>query len=833
MIFFDIGALRCSQHFFFSGMWSKKNDEKNQSNGSSDSSSSTSSKKSSTFSSFSNQFSFPNLDAKKISMVQEMLAKQPPEKQRELMEQALKFQQSFSKIPGFKKFAERQSKLVENIMAAQSPPNTSCGSSTSQPYNADEKVSSGAFKAFGSNSSTGAGTNSITRNPSIAKGRGPTLDELKKVHLGDEIEELFAELRLIREKKNEYREKFHIASIQLRELQEEKQKIEQTERQVREKLKKSEQEVLILNTETMELEDKVKKGNALLKKHEQWKRDYEALKAKSEEEQVKQSSWFKELERQLQQKEDALQSLQRKLYRLRRHDPLLQFSIACSEFQRLSTAVMACARSPAARACSSLSSSSSSPSLRNSGDTVNPFFSSDVSTSSSFSSQGVSSPSVISLVKEKQDEAFELLQDNFHVQQRAAWLQACRKENAAPRVLVQAAHGLLLSILPFSNYDCSITIISNPEEEKEKRQSRTGSSLAANGPRRMRVEEVVKLFKDYGYVVDVINKTPLNNSSTISISSFPDHNNDRDNRAGDVGAENLHHSLPQTYQLLVRKPSAEEQESSPHSASFIRSLSGPYAVALAAYFCSPPLPISLSEKEVAGENKTRKVPHSSPSPSSSPVLVLDKVVPHLSLSMLRDSHRTKIHYETARASGPGGQAVNVAETQIHAKVTVDGEVAFTASAQDSRSALQNRKNVEEQIFNRKRDQFNDQTLNALHPELVRTQLLEKLKTEWRNHSNGRDRSSAVTSRSNLYSHLDESTSSIAWTAAAMREETLSLLKESCMTPEKESQDESYSGRSRVSDSTTFPLDYSVALWAHQLTANNLSASTTFKGREDN
>lgn len=41
------------------------------------------------------------------------------------------------------------------------------------------------------------------------------------------------------------------------------------------------------------------------------------------------------LQQQLQNKEDALRSLHRKLDRLRLRDPLLQFSLACSDIARL------------------------------------------------------------------------------------------------------------------------------------------------------------------------------------------------------------------------------------------------------------------------------------------------------------------------------------------------------------------------------------------------------------------------------------------------------------------------------------------------------------------
>lgn len=812
----DVSALRYSRCFFFPGLWGKKklvdasNGYENSTDSTSWSGSPSNQKKSFPF---SKSFSMPNIDAAKISAVQEMLAKQPPERQKELMEQAMKFQQSFSKIPGFKTFAERQAKLIGNVMAKQPQSSPSSSSFSTKGQNGEKgSASSKDYSRRGSND----GAPSSTRDLISSRKNGPTLDELKKMHLGDEIEELFAELRLIREKKNEYRTKLHIATVQLQEVQDGKQKIEQTERQVREKLKKSEQEVLILNSETMNLEDKVKKAAAQLKKQEQWKREYDTLKSKSEEEQVKGSTWFKDLERQLQQKKDAVQSQQRKLHRLRRHDPLLQLSIACSEWQRLSGKEISAAL-PA-----SFSSSTLSSSLGNVAQVS--------SLPSSFSSSKIPSPSLLHLAKAKQEEAFEQLRDNFHKQQRVAWLHACREQNAAARYLIQAAHCVLLSLLPFGQYDACVTLSASTEKidlEEERDQQKKGISCLRSrqhGTRRMRVEEAQKLFESYGFVVEVLKGASSTHRSSFSVIRS-DENDPLVNKEG----TNAISGTTQQYQLLIRKAVNEEVV---HPLSSVRNSGSPYAVALAAYFCSPSCQTAVSLKENEQKSRTeedgkkvhdgdaRALPHDNS--FSTPVLVLDKVVPYLSSYMLRDSNRTVIQYESARSSGPGGQAVNVAETQIHAKVVVDGEVAFTASAQDSRSALQNRKNVEEQVFESKRNYFNENTLGALRPEVVQTQLLAKMAANW----GIRDGSVGIAGspKDDFRSRVDESSS---LTSEEAREDVLALAKEACRLPSSNSHPDSHQRGPGTPDSIS-PLDYAVARWVHQLTADNLLSTAPNK-----
>uniref|UniRef100_A0A0A9ZCY2 Peptide chain release factor 1-like, mitochondrial n=1 Tax=Lygus hesperus TaxID=30085 RepID=A0A0A9ZCY2_LYGHE len=88
-------------------------------------------------------------------------------------------------------------------------------------------------------------------------------------------------------------------------------------------------------------------------------------------------------------------------------------------------------------------------------------------------------------------------------------------------------------------------------------------------------------------------------------------------------------------------------------------------------------------------------------------IYIDSVAPYVSTELINNTHRSRISYETARASGPGGQATNVTETQINAKLVVDEQVLYTAEAQDSRSALNNKESALYKLQTQKRGQFNE------------------------------------------------------------------------------------------------------------------------------
>eukprot|EP00796_Vickermania_ingenoplastis_P010070 gene10070-7040_t len=492
---------------------------------------------------------FPDLDPQKVSLVQEMLKKESPERQKELMEQALKFQQSMSKIPGFKKFAERQSKIVENLMKNTPPPSS-----------------------FGTTPFQEAGHQ-----------RGPSLDELKRINLGEEIEGLFAELRLLRQKKNQYRDKYLAAKTDLEDTQKEKERVCKVEQSLRQKLQKAEQEVLLLNTEVMDLQDRIKKLTGLQKEYHQLKCSYDAIKSQTGDAVVTESSLYKGLMQELQHKEEMLQSLQRKLQRLRRNDPLLQFSLACSELERLST-----------------------PERVGAGRWEK--------------------------VKAKQDEAFEVLQSQYRAMQAKAWTAACEDNSAGAMAFLTFSEHFLLTLLPHANLDACVTL-SSESSEKEARL----------------------LFESKGFVVETVS-------------------------SGTLGP----------LRLEVRSP--------PHGS--LRGC-GPYAYAVAAALCPPP------------------------TSSDPPPVLISSAAPCVTESLLQNEDRTVVHFDTARSSGPGGQAVNVSETQIHAKVEIDGAAVFSASAQDSRSAMQNKKAVMEKVEGPKRKQFNE-TLAGVSPQSAYNTALVKL-----------------------------------------------------------------------------------------------------------
>lgn len=622
-----MAALTTARAGFLKGMWPGKKKDGSD-NASEDGSKSPPPPGSSSF--------FPNLDPQKIAMLQDMLSKQSPEKQKELMQNALKFQQTMTKIPGFKKMAERQSKMMEEAMKSMPsmmggvPNDSAAPSGQSATNTSSPSVNSGMTTSSRSGPSRSGGH-------SASRSSGPTLDELKKMNLGDEIEALFEELRVIRHKKNEYRDQCFTMKSQLEDVMAEKARLEKVEHSLRLKLQKSEQEVVLLNSETIDLEDKLKKSNQLRKELELLQRQYDVLKSQTGDEVVKQSEVYKQLAQRMRQKEDVMQSLQRKLQRLRRHDPFLQFSLACSELEKLST----------------------SPS----GATADRSIESDRWGS----------------IRSKFEDACERLRVQYHAHQAKAWTAACVEHHAAAKAYSAFCHQFLMSTLPYANYDASVTLRVVTRSPNQSDATGASDGQAREGHRDVecnleeRSKSLVEVFTSFGFEVVAY-----------------------DEELGQRAEETEDHINNGEVRFIIRSP--------PHGGL---STAGPYALALAAQLSPPP----LQKNDVFS--------------SSTTLLRMDTVVPYVSQQLLQNGDRVSVHFDTARASGPGGQAVNVAETQIHAKVELDGETLFTASAQDSRSAMQNKKVVQDKVEHQKRKQFND-TLSAFTPLQAKKKLQERM-----------------------------------------------------------------------------------------------------------
>ncbi|EPY16948.1 type 11 methyltransferase [Strigomonas culicis] len=384
-------------------------------------------------------------------------------------------------------------------------------------------------------------------------GKGPTLDELKQVNLGPEIEALFEELRTVRAKKNSYRDKYQSADAELQRVQKEWTELKQTEGSLREKIKRSERDVMLLTSENMALQESSKRVKELTAETARLQQRLRQAEQRLEASRAAGTPAYEAVRQQLQAREDALRSLQRKVDRMRRRDPLLQFSIACSDVGRL------CLR------------------------------------------DGGRDPG-----KAAVEDRFEALSARYAEAQRGAWEAVAQRDAGAATVYVAAARRFAIARIPHAHLDAVVTVDGDA--------ARAAADFAAAG---------------------------------FAVA------------AATTDAQRLTVTAPTTAEAL-RAP-------------------GPYGYAVAARVAPPP---------DCG-------------------YAVASVHPLVSPELLDNPRRCVVSYETARASGPGGQATNVTETQVYAKLQIDGEPAYTAEAQDSRSAMSNREAALQKLKGPRRVQYNE------------------------------------------------------------------------------------------------------------------------------
>ncbi|RNF24456.1 type 11 methyltransferase [Trypanosoma conorhini] len=539
----------------------------------------------------------PGFDAQKLRAMQQMLSSQPVEKQMEMMKKALEFQKTLGRIPGVGRLAQKNIEVMERLLKSvetqqqpppQSPPHAASrsagvGGAASGLFSGNTNTLSGLFQSASASAAAAAGVGGVGGGSSS----GPTIDELKKINLGPEIEALFAELASMRAKKNSYRDKLHAKEEEFEKLQKELAQARETDTSLRTKLRKVEQDVVLLNSENMELKEHEKEWRQVRKRNEVLSDAVQRLQ-RSDAAQDRQRSDV--LQTQLNEKEENLRSLQRKLERLRRRDPLLQFSRLCSDVARMCDAE----RDPA---------------------------------------------------KELSDDAFAALQSCYEREQDTAWEAASMRDGAAAHAYVAIVRRLLLSRLPHANYDALVTV----------------------------------------------------EGDAAALKSF----------VGECGFE-LHPVMAERYVVAA-----------PATATASQTFLGPYAVGMALF---------LSGKMDAA---TYKLPFR-----------LTAVCPNVSTTLAGNTQRATVQYETARASGPGGQAVNVTETQINAKLFIDGAPAYVAEAQDSRSALSNREAATEKLVKARRQQYNEQLAKQHRVEAVERQLVQIIVAHLK--SNGETSAEAIT-----------------------------------------------------------------------------------------
>ncbi|KAH8616658.1 RF 1 domain [Trypanosoma vivax] len=506
-------------------------------------------------------FSF-NFDEQKLRAMQELFSKQSPEKQAELVKKALELQKTFGMIPGMGKLAQKNiemlTKFAGSTQSAQEPRSVERGAAT--------------VTSSGTDAGPRGGTSGLSRGA-----KGPTIDELKKINLGPEIEALFAELSSMRAKKNSYRDKHLATSEELEKLQKEVAELRATDANLRAKLRKVEQDVLRLNCENMELKEREKDWKKAQVMNEKLTSRVQSLQNDSAAQDRQRSD---ALVVQLRERDDALRSMQRKLDRLRRRDPMAQFSRLCNNVARL---------------CDS----------------------------------------AVGEAKEISDDSFAALQSAYLREQELAWKRAAQHDSAAARAYVAVVRRFYLNHCPYARYDA---LISCPE---------TCVSV---------LSEVVR---EQGFSVEHIS-----------------------------GERYVVMSPPTTSSSTTLKSSGTL---------------GPYGVCMALYLAGK---ISADENVLA--------------------LRLNAVYPHVSATLFNDASRCTVQYETARSSGPGGQAVNVAETQVTAKLSIDGIVAYTVEAQESRSALANRELATEKLGNARRQHYNEHLVKQNKSEGVERRMVALL-----------------------------------------------------------------------------------------------------------
>lgn len=329
-----------------------------------------------------------------VNKVQELM-KAPPDKQMEAMKKAIEMQKTLGKVPGLGRLATKNAEMMEKVMKMQEAAMKGNAPTPEAAKKLEEEV-----KKHVLGSSPGA-----PPPPPPPKGKGPTLDDLRKMNLGNDIEALFAELKSIRDKKNEYRDKFNEREKAFEDMLKETTRLRETEDNIRQKLQLAEKNVLLLNSENMELkaaEREMKELRAANQKlisrvNQLQQNDVAPLEKKIE-----------QLEAELRAKDEAQRSLARKLERSRRRDPLIQFSQSCS--------------------------------------------------SEPLKLAGSANGGVRTDILEQSFTAFKAI---YEEHQQAAWLAAARGSAAAAKVMIAVATEVFLSRIPNARFDAMVKVEGN------------------------------------------------------------------------------------------------------------------------------------------------------------------------------------------------------------------------------------------------------------------------------------------------------------------------------------------------------------------------------------
>jgi hypothetical protein len=521
-----------------------------------------------------------------IRRVQEFM-KSTPQQQLDMMQKASDMQRMMGKVPGLGMLARKNADMMDRMIKMQrdmvggKPLNMEEKQKLEQEAKAmmsergvdPEKAAAAVKSAIGSSSPPPP----PPRGAAASRGgpSGPSLDELKKVNLGTEIEALFQELKVVRESKNSYRDKFNAREKECEDLQKEAHTLRDTTSNLRAKLQLAEKNVLLLNSECMTLKDDAKVVKDLQRQNSALQQKITLLQHNDTQPLL---AKIQELEAALRTKEAHAQSLLRKLDRTRRRDPLLQFTSVCS--------------TGPLQLCRAADDSSM-------GETEG---------------------------RRIVDEAFQALRNTYDEAQQQAWNAAVAANGSGAKLMVAAARELIASWLGH--------------------KGKLDATVHLNGTS-ADISSTLQVWRDVGFTVE---------KDTISEGKY-----------------------------VV---------SSPSTASTPSSL-GPYGLIAAAFLA----------RGWANNNSNNNSQSSSSSRSGGAEIV--SVAPCISSALLNNSKRVRIDYESCRSGGPGGQAANVSETQISAKLYVDGVFLYKTEAQDSRSAVANKDSATDKLVTTQTKHWND------------------------------------------------------------------------------------------------------------------------------
>ena len=290
----------------------------------------------------------PGMGSMGPKMMKEFM-KKSPDQQVEMMRQALEMQKKFGgSLPGLGKLNEKNTAFMEG-MINNLEAKTKANAAASSPAAGTKAPSTTTASASSSSASAASSANKGGfRSPT-----GPTLEELRKINLGAEIEELFAELGSMREKRNHYRAELERREGQLATAEKEATEAKAKAADLRSRLGASENTVRIMNTETVALKASAQTLKAVQDENRRLTAKVSALQTNDT---VPLRQRIAALEAELGQAQDGARALQRKLDRMRRRDLVAQFSHLLNDIRATAASSSPSASSSTAAASESAAS---------------------------------------------------------------------------------------------------------------------------------------------------------------------------------------------------------------------------------------------------------------------------------------------------------------------------------------------------------------------------------------------------------------------------------------------------------------------------------------------